>query len=84
MLIPFEVVPEEEQRVQIKQAANTRRQEARTVAQDVLCAAPGRLGYIELTRGEASGARTSHSGEEASDGSQPYVPEWPHVTKGSN
>lgn len=54
------------------------------MAQDVLCAAPGRLGHVELTRGEASGAGTSHSGEEASDGSQSYLPEWPYVTKGSN
>lgn len=66
VLVPFEAVPEEEQRVRMKQAA--RRQEVRTVAQDVLCAAPGRLGYIELTRGEASSTRTRYSGEEVSDG----------------
>lgn len=59
------------------------RVEARTVAQSVLCAAPGRLGRAELTRGEGSEVGVGHSENEVSDGSQPYVPEWPHVTKGS-
>lgn len=51
--------------------------------QDVLCAALGRLGQMELTRKEASGLGTGHSEEEPSDGSQLYVPEWSQVMKGS-
>lgn len=50
----------------------------------MLCAAPRRLGRLEGTRGETSGLGTVPSEEEASDGSQPYIPEWPHVTRGSN
>lgn len=34
--------------------------------------------------GETSGAGAGHSEEEPSDGSLPYVPEWPHVMKESN
>lgn len=84
VLVPFEAVPEEEAQARRKQAANAKRTEARTAAQDVLCAAPRRLGQVELTRGETNRVGAGHSEEEASDRSQPYVPEWPHVTKGSN
>lgn len=54
------------------------------MAQDVLCAAPGRLGRMEGTTVEVSGLGVGHSEEETSDGSQSYVPEWPYVRKGSN
>lgn len=60
-----------------------RRMEIRTVALDVVCAAPEKLGWMGLTIRKTSGAGVGQSEEEASDGSQPYVPEWPHVTKGS-
>lgn len=80
--LPLVLVPEEEQRARNKQAANAKRTEARAMVQDVLYAAPGRLGQVELTMGEGSGAGVAQSEEAASDGSQPYVPDWPHVKKG--
>lgn len=52
-------------------------------ALDVLCVAPGRLGQMEGTTGEASSSGTGHTDEEASDGSQLYVLEWPLITRGS-
>lgn len=58
--------------------------QALEAAQDVLCAAPGTLGRMEGTTVEASDSELGHSEEETSDGSQPYVPEWVHVTRGSN
>lgn len=73
VIVPFEEAPEEEQRARRKQAANAAKVEVRNVVHDVLCAAPGRLGQVELTRGETSGAWVGHSEGEASDGSQPGV-----------
>lgn len=39
---------------------------------------------MEGTGGEASGWEVVYSEEEVSDRSQPYIPEWPHVIRGSN
>lgn len=39
---------------------------------------------MEGTTVEARDSEVGHSEEETSDGSQPYVPEWLHVTRGSN
>lgn len=61
-----------------------KRTEARIVALDVVCALTEKLRRMGLTRGENSGAGMVHSEEVASDGSQPYIPEWPHITKGCN
>lgn len=63
VVVPVEAGPEEEQRARRKQTAKT----ARDVAQDVLCAAAGRLGEVEMTRGGTNGAGQSE--EESSDGS---------------
>lgn len=69
VIVPFEATPEEEQRARRKQAANAARVKGRNIVHDVLCAEPRRLGQVELTRGETSGASAGHSEEEASDGS---------------
>lgn len=65
--MPFESAPEEEQQARRKRSANAARVEARNVMQDVLCAAPGRLGQVELTRGALSGLGGGDVEEEVND-----------------
>lgn len=84
MLVPFEAMPKEEPTARRKQVTNAKRLQALTAAQDVLSVVLGRVGRIEGATVGASTSGAAQSEEEASDGSQPYVPNWPRVTRGSN
>lgn len=83
-LVPFEAVLEEKPAARRKQATKERRLQALTAAQDVLCLAPERLGWIEGVREEASASGVGRSEEEVGKGSRPYVPDWPRVIMESN
>lgn len=50
VLVPFEDMSEEKPAARRKQATKSRRLQALTVVQDVLCAVPGRLGRIKRER----------------------------------
>lgn len=77
VLVPFEDVSKEEPVARRKQATMSRRLQALTVVQDVLYAAPGRLGQIKGERREANATGAARSEEEAGEGAQPHVPDWP-------
>lgn len=47
VMVPFEVVPEKGPAARRKQVTKSKRLQALTVVQDVLCAAPGTLERIE-------------------------------------
>lgn len=76
-------LPKEEPAVRRKQATKAERLQALTASQDMLYAAPVRLGLTKGTRLEANASGAGQSEEETSDESRPYVPDWPRVTRGS-
>lgn len=84
VVVPFEPVREEEPAVRRKQVTKAKRLQALTVAYDMLCAAPGKLGMIEKEGGELSAVGAGRSEEKVSEVAQPYVPNWPQVTMGSS
>lgn len=59
VLVPFELVAEEEPAARRKEATKSRRLQALTVAQDMLCSVPGMLGRAVGERGETNAAGTT-------------------------
>lgn len=83
VVVPFEPVAGEVPAARKKQATKARRLQALTVAQDMLCATPGRLGRIEGERGEVGAVGAAWS-EEVGEGARPCMLNWPRVTMQSN
>lgn len=57
VLVPFELVVEEEPAARRKEATKSRRLQALTAAQDMLCVVPGMLERAVRERGETNAAR---------------------------
>lgn len=80
VVVPFEPALRENLTTQKKQADKTRRAQALSEAQAILCAVPGRLGRLEGEKGESSTAGTARSEEEGGERARPYISNWPQVT----